>query len=334
MPDPIIGVDAEWQTNENGNSVLSYQWYGIDGNDSWSGIHYPDLSKTEDKKRLSLNLWVEYALKEHYKGRTWPDRIVLASHYVPAEMSVVKDFKNFKHSVDIIQGSSYATLTKPIPLTWHDRSKNKRTIMVYIADTMTLAPADGKKLEALGEILNIPKHKLPKGYKKSDMQRFMKERPAEFKSYAIRDAEIAARYLESIQKECGDLGLNNKYRPITVGGLAVNMFTKQLKDNGRTYDNIMGVTRGSRSAGNRVSVATRTYSSELVTKNEDLAIRCYHGGRNECFLFGSFNETFTDYDLEGAYATALTAVIEPDYDNLKETSDINDCSPSAPVAQI
>ena len=54
-----------------------------------------------------------------------------------------------------------------------------------------------------------------------------------------------------------------------------------------------------------------------------MAIRCYHGGRNECFLFGAFDEVFTDYDLEGAYSTALAAVVEPDYD-LFETKDPED----------
>ena len=49
-----------------------------------------------------------------------------------------------------------------------------------------------------------------------------------------------------------------------------------------------------------------------------------HGGRNECFLFGAFDEVFTDYDLEGAYSTALAAVVEPDHDDLFETKDPED----------
>jgi len=51
-------------------------------------------------------------------------------------------------------------------------------------------------------------------------------------------------------------------------------------------------------------------------RHEDLAIKCYHGGRNEWFLFGAFDEVFTDYYLEGAYSTASAAVVEPDFDNL------------------
>ena len=33
---------------------------------------------------------------------------------------------------------------------------------------------------------------------------------------------------------------------------------------------------------------------------------------------------FTDYDLEGAYSTALAGVVEPDFENLKATTDPSD----------
>jgi len=32
MPEVIIGIDAEWQSGDAANTILSYQWYGIDGN--------------------------------------------------------------------------------------------------------------------------------------------------------------------------------------------------------------------------------------------------------------------------------------------------------------
>ncbi|MBE0574097.1 hypothetical protein IH575_04300 [Candidatus Dojkabacteria bacterium] len=323
MTVPIIGIDAEWQSGPQGNSALSYQWYGIDGDTSWSGIHLPNLNQPEKKKRLKLHQWVSQTLQDQYKGRQWPDRVVLASHFTPAELSVIKDFGDLKRRVEIIQGTSFVTLFNPIALRCYDRSKNVHGVRAYLTDTMLLAPEDGKKLEVLGGILGIKKLDLPKGYDKDNMLRLRNERPEDFKDYAIRDAEIAARYLERIQKECGDLGLDN-YRPITVGGLAVRTFTNRLREARRTYDDIMGVERASRRTGPRQSAATRTYRNKLVAKKEKDAIDCYHGGRNECFLFGPFNETFTDYDLEGAYSTALVAVVEPDFDNLKETKNLED----------
>ena len=64
MTIPIIGIDAEWQTNvvEGSVSVLSYQWFGLDGDREWSGIHYPDLDQSERSKRLTISQWVSLAL--------------------------------------------------------------------------------------------------------------------------------------------------------------------------------------------------------------------------------------------------------------------------------
>ena len=87
MPEVIIGIDAEWQSGDATNTILSYQWYGIDGDRCWSGIYYPEHDKPEDKRRLKLQQWVSLILQDEYKGRAWPERIVLASHYTPAETS-------------------------------------------------------------------------------------------------------------------------------------------------------------------------------------------------------------------------------------------------------
>ena len=312
------------QTGSEGNSVLSYQWYGIDGDRCWSGIHYPDLSKLEGQKRLTLAHWVSYSLQDEYKGRSWPQNVVLAIHFSPAELSVISDFDAIKTRVDLVQGTSFVTIFNPINKNCYDRSRNAHAVRIHIADTMLLAPDGGKKLDDLGDILGLEKLDLPTDHSKDQMQRFLKEQPEKFEAYAIRDAEIAARYLERIQKECRDLGLTDNYRPITIGGLAVRTFTTRLQQAGHNYDDIMGMRRGNQRTGVRRSSSTRTHNNIAAERHEDLAIRCYHGGRNECFLFGAFDEVFTDYDLEGAYSTALAAVVEPDYDNMFETKDPED----------
>jgi hypothetical protein len=323
MTTTIIGIDAEWQTQGDSNLVLSYQWYGIDDNDSWSGIHYPELNGNQN--RLKLRQWVSLTLQDHYKGRSWPTEIVLVSHFSPAELSVVGDFGSIKNSVDLVQGTSFATITRPLDLRCYDTNRNQHTVRVHIADTMLLAPDGGKKLENLGEILGLAKLDLPEGYEKDQMLKLLQEQPEAFERYAIRDAEIAAKYLQRIQEQCRDVGQTDRYRPITVGGLAVKIFIERLRLEGRTYDDLMGVTRRRETTGPRRTTATRSYRNELATRHEDLAVRCYHGGRNECFLFGPYNdETFTDYDLEGAYSTALAAVIEPDFDAIKETTDLDE----------
>ena len=84
----IVGIDAEWQTSAEGdhNQVLSCQWFGLDGEREWSGVHYP-----EDDKRLTISEWLSLELKGGYKNRTWPTTLVLASHFTTAGLSVVKN---------------------------------------------------------------------------------------------------------------------------------------------------------------------------------------------------------------------------------------------------
>ncbi len=261
MTTTIIGIDAEWQTQGDSNLVLSYQWYGIDGTDSWSGIHYPELNGNQN--RLKLHQWVSLTLQDHYKGRSWPTEIVLVSHYSPAELSVVGDFGSIKTSIDLVQGTSFATITRPLDLRCYDTNRNQHTLRVHIADTMLLAPDGGKKLENLGEILGLAKLDLPEGYEKDQMLKLLQEQPEAFELYAMRDAEIAAKYLQRIQEQCRDVGLTDRYRPITVGGLAVRIFTNRLEQEGRTYDDLMGVTRRRETTGPRRTTATRSYRNEL-----------------------------------------------------------------------
>ena len=321
MTIPIIGIDAEWQANPDGESVsvLSYQWFGLDGDQDWKGIHYPDLEQSEPNKRLTISQWVSLALQQGYKQRAWPVRIVLASHYTPAELSVVSDFGWIKTRVDLVQGTSFVSARQPFARTCYDRSRNAHRVTIHLLDSMLLAPADGKSLAALGNLLGYPKQDLPKGYSKDQMLLFLEERPDLFKEYAIRDAEITARYIRKIEQQCGELGLDN-YRPVTIGGLAQRTFLQRLEREGRTYDDIMGV-RQDRVRQGRYTNRERNYRNKLAERHEELAVDCYHGGRNECFLFGFHDGIFTDYDLEGAYSTALAAVVEPDFDNLKETKD-------------
>ena len=138
---------------------------------------------------------------------------------------MVGDFGSIKNSIDLVQGTSFATITRPLDLRCYDTNRNQHTVRVHIADTMLLAPDGGKKLENLGEILGLAKLDLPEGYEKDQMLKVLQEQPEAFEHYAIRDAEIAAKYLQRIQEQCRDVGLTDRYRPITVGGLAVRIFT-------------------------------------------------------------------------------------------------------------
>jgi len=44
----------------------------------------------------------------------------------------------------------------------------------------------------------------------------------------------------------------------------------------------------------------------------DYFLGSYHGGRNESFIYGVINGEFYDYDLPGAYPTAMAMLDYPD----------------------
>ena len=54
-----------------------------------------------------------------------------------------------------------------------------------------------------------------------------------------------------------------------------------------------------------------------------LAADCFHGGRNECFEHGMFREPSFDWDLKGAYTTALAMFRELDWVRTEHTTDLD-----------
>ena len=63
-------------------------------------------------------------------------------------------------------------------------------------------------------------------------------------------------------------------------------------------------------------------NSDSRSNHEVFSTRCYRGGRNESYLVG-FTEPdeWTDFDIKGAYTTALAMVRTPAYDRAFEAKD-------------
>src|SRR5690606_20368435 len=63
---------------------------------------------------------------------------------------------------------------------------------------------------------------------------------------------------------------------------------------------------------------------------ETWATEAYHGGRNEQYWFGpSLPDNWTDYDLAGAYPTAMALIRMPDWDKAFYTTVPKDFTPTA-----
>jgi hypothetical protein len=315
----IIGIDAEWQLNitKDENTVISYQWYcKTPDNEEWGG-----LIIVPDGKRITLSQWISLAIIDgHRKGKLqgWPKNVYLTAHYTVAEMSVLRDFEKWKYSFDHVR-KSFVTIMKPAICKVYDASRNIHEVGVRLFDTLLLSPQGKQSLEALGDLHGIQKIELPDGIKER-MGELLIQGPELFEKYAVRDAEICANHLEFMFEFSSDLGLSKV--PATLGGLAVAYTEECWKEIGLSVAEVSGTesikdSRWNSSAGRPI---TKTKIVPIAARSnfEKLAIECYHGGRNEMYVFGPTEKAlFTDYDLCGAYTTGMAALRVPDFDKTR-----------------
>ena len=179
--------------------------------------------------------------------------------------------------------------------------------------------------------------------------------PEHFERYAITDAQICALHIDKMLTFAQeDLGLDLRRPPVTLGGLAVKYLEKQWEQeeieisavNG--FDLVKG-RRFNRNTGRGFLTATAHEARPRYALHKELAKRCFHGGRNECFWYGPTSEMtpdlyapfvddwdgerqigpilFREFDLASAYATALASLRIPDYDKARPTTDLADFVP-------
>lgn len=135
-------------------------------------------------------------------------KLYIIAHYNTADLSMLKDFDEFKDDFSIV-GKSFVTLGKPIPLEGN---------FVYIRDTHLLTPASSKGLEALGKLYDTGLEK--KAISKDDlehMDEYLEREPKLFEEYAIQDAIIPLTHaitLEGVNFTTKRVGI-----PITLSSL-------------------------------------------------------------------------------------------------------------------
>jgi hypothetical protein len=92
-----------------------------------------------------------------------------------------------------------------------------------------------QSLKALGQLLGFPKIDLPLEYLEQ-MSKLLRDDPALFEAYAVRDAEVSAAWLIKILRFFEDeLGIEpGRQPPATLGAAAVKKFRTICK--GEDYD--------------------------------------------------------------------------------------------------
>jgi len=150
-----------------------------------------------------------------------------------------------------------------------------------------------------------------------EMDLFLEASPKEFREYSVQDAKIVLWHGLVVQDS--HFELTRKYSvPVTLSSLASSFLTKELVNQGvgsyhpKTQNGLISV----KDLPKLMTPSGIELSSDLH-EFIDYFLGSYHGGRNESYLYGIVKGEFYDYDLPGAYPTAMAMLDYPDWNSKK-----------------
>ena len=307
------------------NHVLSYQFFVLGARSHWSGIHF-----TSEGKRIKVNRFLGSAIMIGLEAELitrWPKSAYLFGHFSLADLPGFKGSDILYRRTDAVR-RTFVTIGDAIPINCWDETRHAHRIRVTVRDSMLLAPAGKQSLSAVGDMLGLPKLQLDEGVI-SNMDAFRRKDPAAFASYAIRDAEISAIYCRKM------LELNQEVNgiakvPATLSSIALNHLFVIWAKLGINANAVLGRETIVEEiwTGKYTKKVPRSVSTADASSHESFATECYHGGRNEQYLFGAGTAgTWTDYDLCGAYTTGLAVIGMPLWQDIRQTRDVDEFQP-------
>jgi len=333
-----IGYNSKWSICDNHRNLLSYQFFTAikeQDNITYYGlIIYPYAIKFSLSRCLSLLL--EYLWKNHhfvYKPARFnksksPDpsskttdshsiNIQLVSHFGCA------DIPNFYNGIDqilkkLIKIQKTVVSSSPVSLNIVDNNKNIHHASISFRDTMLLAETNSS-LDDIGKSLKIDRDET--NYI-SNMGSLLLDHPMIYTEHALCDAYINLAYSCSL-----NFGVYHNPLPKSIGSEACKIIKTGIMKNNHWTDaefnlNFRGLVGIKRSNG-KSSTGHICYSTSLeptINSSDllDTSLRCYLGGFNSALFYGFYEGTCYDYDLSGAYPSALS--MSPDIDFTKTPS--------------
>ena len=318
----MIAWDSEWDNEgTQHNRILSYQVAVLKSRKLYTQILYPKPGARlifSEIIAASLAMTAEVGLLPEGV----PSDVLLFGHWTTADLRALGDFKALKIVTDGLRGS-FVSLKKPVEVQCID--KKRKSVSVHIRDTKLLAPGVKQSLEALGDMISIPKVKLPEGAI-SNMAKLMEQDLPLFESYAERDPVVTVLYARMLIDKLSDYCVPGGF-PTTLGGVAQDACVMSLTEANVDWLDLFGYdlvevtnyTRG-RYITKKVEVL-----KPLVHLNEQFATESYHGGRNETYQYGASDITeWSDYDLSSAYTTSLATLGKPEWERLFHTTNVDD----------
>jgi len=143
----------------------------------------------------------------------------------------------------------------------------------------------------------------------SDMSKFFEDDPERFSLYAVQDSKIVLWHALEVQDS--HFLFSGKYSiPVTLSSLASSYLEKELLSEGKYHP---PTDNGLISMRNIPKILTPSGVELSGDLHEfiDYYLGSYHGGRNESYVYGVVKGEFYDYDLPGAYPTAMAMLDYP-----------------------
>lgn len=328
----MVAYDLEWQIQDHGRMILSYQFSVAVEGTTYDFIYVP-VSR-ERKHRLYLNVAIDYIVafiqnrtgivlkhKTNADSRESLCEVFLVGHYGIVDLSGFQKNASFDllTKADAIRGTA-VSIEKPLWLRSYDSSRRSplrphTTYKVTLRDTMLLASA-GSSLDSLGRALGLPKIELSAGFEKGNMLDVFNRDLNLFFAYALNDSSLTLEWGMTVANG------ENLPLPVTTGSEAA-VAAKDIIKGTRSFSSNKEFDlkwRGLNTYTKTDSKGRKTNYTELSDTALDLvntASACYHGGRNECFAVGIFElpeyMEFSDFDIAGAYSVAMAATPDIDF---------------------
>ncbi|MBI4025191.1 MAG: hypothetical protein HY360_09435 [Verrucomicrobia bacterium] len=328
-PPPIlVGFDSEWKQEGGGNRILSYQFFALKPPASeWSGIKL-----CKGRQRMSLAQFLALVIGRGIEGghlKKWPKKIWLCGHFSFADLNALSDFSFLKKYFDAVR-RTYVTIGNSTEVVLWDLQRHAHEVAVTLRDSMLLAPGGKQGLKELGSLLGVKKIELKEG-EIENMDKLLEEDTPRFEEYALRDAEVSVKYCQRMQTLNFQLTGSDDIPP-TLSSIGVTYLLKLWKDAGIDVCDVLGTEWVKEEVWDKVRRCKikRTRMVPTADRNtfESLATECYHGGRNEQYQFGAGRESaWTDFDLCGAYTTAMALISMPQWEEMLQTRDVDDFQP-------
>lgn len=323
----LVGFDSEWATKAGVNQILSYQYCAYDFvGGPWHGIYYPDGTRYSLTSLLSCIIL--QGLQQHHI-RKWPGTVILLTHFSLADLTTLTSFKQLKKLFDAVR-RTFVSVKDSVTCKLWDLHRHGHKVTVILRDTMLLSPNGKQSLADLGHLVGCEKFELEDD-EIQNMDALLVDNPERFQSYAERDPEICVKYALKM------LELNHEITgkaeiPPTLSGIGLSFLLRLWRERGIDRHAVLGteVVKESPWSPRLQRSVRRREVVPLAERHlfESFTSECFHGGRNEQYLFGAGEPgRWTDWDLVGAYTSAMCLIGLPDWKAIRQTRDQDDFQP-------